>query len=304
MRTRPKPASSGARRRSISPSRRNAVPPQEAAAQTLRDWLASGPYTLVLSSGFCAMHHHAAVLSALIEAGLPPTTVAGSSAGACIAALHAAGMTPEQMAALMADPPDIVELARPWREPGGLLSSKCIVRALEDIVARHGLGATLEQCMVPVSLSTFSLRSLRTHALNGGQTRLAEAIVASLAVPPLFAPLRLPDLGFCTDGGIGDFPGIAGVASNERVLYHHASVLPLSIIDSLYIGAARSQRRSLSIGGLPWCNPLSLRRVGPKAFEAAREATMRALCCPAGADATHVHVRSSTWPLGLGLVVS
>jgi hypothetical protein len=206
------------------------VPEAHADPLLLRDWLAAGPYTLVLSSGFCAMHHHAALLSVLTDAGVSPAAVAGTSAGACVAALHAAGMTPEQMTHLMANPPGVVELARPWREPGGLLSSRRITSALEQIVQKYHLAGTLDTCALPVSVSTYCPAALSTFVL-GGSMRLAKAIVASLAVPLLFAPVRLDGVGVCVDGGVGDFPGIAGVSASQRVLYHHASVLPLAVVE-------------------------------------------------------------------------
>ena len=63
---------------------------------TLRSWLAAGPYTLVMSSSFFGSPYHAGLLAALLEAGLPPSAVAGSSSGALVASLHAAGLSMEE----------------------------------------------------------------------------------------------------------------------------------------------------------------------------------------------------------------
>ncbi len=59
---------------------------------TLREWLAEGPYTLVMSSGFFGFFAHAGVVSVLEEEGLPPARVCGSSAGALVGGLWAAGL--------------------------------------------------------------------------------------------------------------------------------------------------------------------------------------------------------------------
>lgn len=303
-------------------TRRGASPPVQ-REESLREWLAAGPYTLALSSGFCCLHHHAGVLAALEDAGVPPYAVSGSSAGAGIAALHAAGLSPEQMLELCTgDPPDVVRLARPWREPGGLLSSRWLVHVIDEIIARYSLAETLECCVRPVSISTFVARRLRTWVLSSSDgyrnppCRLSEAIVASLAVPPLFAPLCLDGIGLCTDGGIGDFPGMRGIDGRARVLYHHASFLPLSLIERGYMGGDHRHsphRRTLKIGGLPVLNPLTLGRIGPTAYAAAREAAERALERPASADGAGsttsgapggphvVCVRARTWPLGVGM---
>ena len=51
--------------------------PAAADGPTLRQWLAAGPYTLVMSSSFFGTPFHAGVLAALIDAGVAPSKVAG-----------------------------------------------------------------------------------------------------------------------------------------------------------------------------------------------------------------------------------
>ena len=95
---------------------------------TLRSWLAAGPYTLVMSSSFFGSPYHAGLLAALLEAGLPPSAVAGSSSGALVASLHAAGLSMEEeylgVLRRLAQS-GVLRLARPWEEPGGLFSLRC-----------------------------------------------------------------------------------------------------------------------------------------------------------------------------------
>ena len=92
---------------------------------TLRSWLAAGPYTLVMSSSFFGSPYHAGLLAALLEAGLPPSAVAGSSSGALVASLHAAGLSMEEeylgVLHRLAQS-GVLRLACPWEEPGGLFS--------------------------------------------------------------------------------------------------------------------------------------------------------------------------------------
>src|SRR5215831_14799966 len=66
--------------------------PHAALMTTLREWLAAGPYTLALSSGFFGFFAHAGVMSVLEEEGLLPGRVCGSSAGALVGGLWAAGV--------------------------------------------------------------------------------------------------------------------------------------------------------------------------------------------------------------------
>ena len=46
---------------------------------TLREWLAEGPFTLALSSGFFGFFAHAGVVSVLEAEGLRPARIAGSA---------------------------------------------------------------------------------------------------------------------------------------------------------------------------------------------------------------------------------
>src|SRR5512138_1576520 len=59
---------------------------------SLRDWLAAAPFTLAMSSGFFGFFAHAGVVSVLEEEGLTPARICGSSAGALVGGLWAAGV--------------------------------------------------------------------------------------------------------------------------------------------------------------------------------------------------------------------
>ena len=282
-------------------------------AHTLRDWLAREPYTLVLSSSFFGFYAHIGVLAALLEAGLPPSAVAGSSAGALVTALWAAGMEPQQMYSCFDEAVKergSLRPAVPWREPGGVLSAAHIVRRLKGIIEELGLATRLERCRVPSSVSVFDLRRLSARALHEGP--LAEAVAASMAVPAMFAPVYLdgrPHL----DGGLGDMPGVLGVPPQARILYHHATIWPQSLTP-LHAGAPEGRRPTLwrpsqprapatahtssplpglaagayeasvtlQILDLPMLHPLRL-EPGLGAFQAAKQATAEALARPLGA---------------------
>ena len=60
---------------------------------TLREYLDSHPFELILSSGFFGFFAHTGVVLALEEAGLRPTQVGGSSAGALVSGLWGAGLS-------------------------------------------------------------------------------------------------------------------------------------------------------------------------------------------------------------------
>ena len=178
----------------------------------LRDWLAEGPFTLVLSSGFFGFFAHAGVVSVLEEQGLRPARIAGSSAGALVGGLWGAGVPAAHIRE------ELLGLRREhfWDlRPGlGLLGGALFRPLLERVLPVP----TFEESPVPLALSVWDLLARRTVVLERGP--LAPAIHASCALPVLFHPVRHGGR-FYADGGIANRPGIAGVPAGERVLYHH-----------------------------------------------------------------------------------
>src|SRR5438067_11739686 len=67
----------------------------------LADWLAEGPFTLVMSSGFFSFYAHTGMFGALVDAGHVPAAAAGSSAGALVGGAWAAGLEPSELAAVL-----------------------------------------------------------------------------------------------------------------------------------------------------------------------------------------------------------
>jgi NTE family protein len=240
---------------------------------TLRQWLKASPFTLTMSSGFFGFFAHAGVLSVLEEEDIWPSSVGGSSAGALVTGLWAAGVP----ASSIIDELLRVDRAAFW-DPGpglGLLQGRLFRRMLERILPVQ----TFEQCRVPARISVFDIATRRTRSLTSGE--LAAAIQASCAVPLLFHPLRHAGRAFY-DGGILDRPGLAGVPPEERVFYHHLpSRVPFPRLHPL-LGRTLPQREgliSLVVEGLPRLGPFRLNE-GRRAIDIASEAARAMLDRP------------------------
>jgi NTE family protein len=230
---------------------------------TLRDWLAEKPFTLGLSSGFFGFFAHAGVVAVLEEEGLRPARIVGSSAGALVGALWAAGLP----AARLRD--ELLLLRRehfwdPW--PGaGLLRGRLFRARLEAMLPVR----TFEECPTPLALSAFDVLALRTAVLRSGP--LAPAVHASCAAPVLFQPVRI-GARLYSDGGVLDRHGLAGLGADERTLYHHlTSRSPWRRRSS---PALRVPERpglcAVALEGLPRCGPFRLARGGEALERAAR----------------------------------
>jgi NTE family protein len=236
---------------------------------TLREWLAEGPFTLGLSSGFFGFFAHAGVLAVLEEEGLSPARVVGSSAGALAGGLWAAGLPAARLRE------ELLALRREhfW-DPGpglGLLRGALFRARLEALLPV----ATFEACPRPLAVSAFDLRARRTAVLDAGA--LAPAIQASCAAPLLFQPVRIAGRSYL-DGGVLDRHGLAALRDGERVLYHHlTSRSPWRRRNSAALRVpALPSLRAVAIEGLPRLGPFRLARAA-EAMERAETGARAAL---------------------------
>jgi NTE family protein len=239
---------------------------------TLRSWLAEGPFTLGLSSGFFGFFAHAGVVSVLEAEGLRPVHIVGSSAGALVGGLWGAGVP----AAALRDELLALRRAHFW-DPGpgaGLLRGRLFRSRLEAMLPV----TTFEACRTPVALSAFDVLAWRTAVLDRGP--LAPAIHASCAAPVLFQPVRIGGRLYA-DGGVLDRPGLAGAAADARVLYHHlTSRSPWRRPSSPALRVPeRPGLRAVALQGIPRCGPFRLQN-GREAFERAAEGMRAALDAP------------------------
>ncbi len=239
---------------------------------TLREWLSAHPFTLAMSSGFFGFFAHAGVMSVLEEEHLFPARVSGSSAGALVGGLWAAGVSPRTICT------QLVQLRREhfWDvRPGfGLLRGALFRAHLESLLN----GRTFEECRVPLVISAFDLGARRTAVLRSGA--VAPALHASCALPFMFQPVRIGQR-FYLDGGILDRPGLHGVEQDERVLHHHlVSRSPWRLPGSSALRKPeRPNLKTVAIDALPRVNPFRLER-GVEAMRRAAEGMRAALSRP------------------------
>lgn len=235
---------------------------------TLEAWLRQGPFTLALSAGFFGFFAHCGMLEALLALGLVPAAVTGTSAGALVGGLWAAGLDTPAIGA------ELQSLRRadfwdPW--PGlGLLRGRLFRRHLERALPTR----TFEACRAPFAASVFDVLARRTRVLAQGE--LAPAIQASCSVPLLFHPTFIGHRPY-VDGGVRDRPALAGVEPGARVLSHY--LLPHDPRDRERTPPARPGLVALVLRDLPRVHPFGL-AAGPVALTVAREATRRALSLP------------------------
>ena len=150
---------------------------------------------LVLSSGFLAFARHCGFLAAVEEAGVEVGGVCGTSSGALVGALWAAGLTSEQIASELRVGAPLRSMRPRLAIWSGAFSMRVVLGRL-----RGWLPPRFEDLDRP-----FGVGVLRTDGqgelLTSGS--LPEAVAASGAVPHLFAKVEVDGQSF-GDGGAVD----------------------------------------------------------------------------------------------------
>lgn len=164
----------------LSPTDHNgAGAPREAAILPLRS---ERPLVAIaLGSGGARGFAHIGVIKALEEAGIVPDVVTGSSSGAVVGALYAAGKRATELEeiALGLEQGDLVDFA--------LFGNGWVKgEALQNFVNRLVDGRPIERLAKPFAVVATEAKSRRITVFNRGNTGLA--VRASASVPNMFVP--------------------------------------------------------------------------------------------------------------------
>jgi len=150
---------------------------------------------LVLSSGFLAFAAHCGFLRAVEEVGIDVDGVCGTSSGALVGAMWAAGIPALDIAQRLNSRRPVTVLRPspcPWR---GLFSLGALAELASD-----WLPPRFADLRHPLAVGVMAADGAGTLLSEGS---LTQAVVASCAVPYLFAPVRVDGVPY-RDGGAVD----------------------------------------------------------------------------------------------------
>lgn len=190
----------------------------------------NGPIGLVLSGGGARGLAHVGVIRYLEELGIRPTLVAGTSAGALVGALYAAGVDVDTMLDFFIRTKVFSGRSYAFGKPGLIDLEKCIP-PFRELVPEDSFEALKYELQVVAT----DLEKGERVVFHKGE--LIRPLLASAAVPFVFAPVRIGGVLYC-DGGITDnFPVdlIAPRSSQLIGVYvnHIAPIGPKSLKNSL-----------------------------------------------------------------------
>jgi NTE family protein len=153
--------------------------------------------TLALGGGGSRGNSHVGVLRVLEREGYHVRAVAGTSAGGIVAAVYAAGYTPDEMEAIFAKIDQSKLFYRSSNEGPALLGLSGAAKVLEEILGDR----TFADLKIPCAMTAVDVKTAREVILDEG--RVVDAILATIAVPAVLPPQERGEYQL-VDGGVLD----------------------------------------------------------------------------------------------------
>lgn len=164
---------------------------------------------VILGSSFLGVYAHAGFLDAIDSNGFSPARIAGASGGAFAGALYACGLRGDELRSAATDPKlrrSFFDIGCLWRLPGvatsfwstGIFSGKNVVAYLRAKLGNRDLGE------LPLDIAVTNLSTVAPEILRTGP--LAEIVMASCAMPALFAIQEIGRQRYLDGGIAAEFP--------------------------------------------------------------------------------------------------
>lgn len=188
---------------SLVPSKVEKLDRYQVAVRFLAKELVGTLLGLVLSSGAAYGMAHIGVLKVLEQEGIRPDIIAGTSIGALIGALWAAGYRAEEMEALAQKFNkssaffNLIGFGDITLFDQGFLKGNRVRKFLESLLGDR----RFEDLKVPLRVIAADLFTSEEMILNHG--RVVDAVRASISIPGIFKPVTLDDR-YMIDGGVID----------------------------------------------------------------------------------------------------
>lgn len=159
---------------------------------------------LVLSGGAARGFAHLGVLKALEEKGLKPGIISGVSAGAIAGAFYADGYSPEEILEIY-NGRNLFDFVQPTLPRTGFFK----LSGMKKVLNKYLRAKRFEDLKIPLVVTATSLNEGKAVFFRKGD--LADAILASSAVPLLFEVVTIDNVEYI-DGGITNNLPLAPIA--------------------------------------------------------------------------------------------
>jgi NTE family protein len=173
---------------------------------------------LVLSGGGARGLAHAGVLKALDELEIPISSLSGTSSGAMVAVLYAAGISPEEMISIVKKS-KLFKIGELSFDMKGLLKTRAFKKIVQDNIKVK----TFEELNLPVTVCSTDFTNAQTTFFNSGT--LLEPLVASCAIPLIFSPVILNGNVMVDGGLLNNLPVEPLIGKCRHIIGVHANPL-------------------------------------------------------------------------------
>lgn len=208
-----------------------------------------GGFGLALGGGAVLGYTHVGVLAALEEGGLRPAAIAGTSAGAAVAALHAFDVPLAVIRQRLADL-SWREISGPTRPFRGLLSNHLLGRRLVELLG----DVRIEDAAIPLAVVAADISTGEKVVFREGS--VADAVMASACIPGLFVPVQVggrmlvdgaivEDVPISPLRGMGGGP-VVGVSLCARPRFHPPTRLVEVLTNAVDIAMAATSAAQLA----------------------------------------------------------
>lgn len=149
---------------------------------------------MVLSGGSARGYAHVGVLRALTEHGVEPEILSGTSMGAVVGVLYAAGYSPKEIKEILLSESFSKVTGFAWKRTGIFKMEK-----LKDVIKKYIPEDDFSQLKKPFYLGLSNLNTAQKETRSDGP--LYDYLVASCSVPGVFSPVVIEEISY-VDGGL------------------------------------------------------------------------------------------------------
>ena len=154
---------------------------------------------LVLSGGGFRGVAHIGVIKAMEEYGIRPACVAGTSSGAIIGALYAAGYNHRDIFSFV-EGVNIFSIYKYARNKPGFVDTEKFFNDFAEILPED----SFDSLEVPLFVTATNILNGKAKVFHSG--KLIRPVLASAAFPGVFSPIKIDDHYYIDGGTLNNFP--------------------------------------------------------------------------------------------------
>lgn len=156
------------------------------------------PIGIVLSGGGGRALVHLGIWKAVEEKEIRPQKISGVSMGGVIGAMWAAGYSADETKKIFQS-----ESWKKWFRPTWSENGIISIQKLKTLFSNY-LPKTFEELLFPLTISAFCLQTAKIERFESGD--LISPLLASMAVPAIFSPIRIKEYDFVDSGLLENLP--------------------------------------------------------------------------------------------------